>query len=91
MSKPKRSTHDTALASQEFLHFITAKANELDIGRGLAVSLFGLYTKRIVEMDIADGDNPAVAHQRAVNAFLRGLGFEQAPIDAAEGGTHPLQ
>jgi hypothetical protein len=80
--KKERSTHDTAVASKEFLDTVADLMQRLEIGPGLAFSLFGLFARHVVEFEVeengADRNEATIA---ALQAFTNGLGVKGAFIE----------
>jgi hypothetical protein len=71
-----RSVRETAIVGKELLDAISEVAAKRQMSRPLVLSLFGLFAKRVIELEVKDGKTEQEAAQYVISVFLRGAGIE---------------
>jgi hydrogenase maturation factor HypF (carbamoyltransferase family) len=103
-NKKERTEHETALAAQEFLETIGTAMTKLEIPPKFAITLFGFFARRVVEIEVEAGAEEASITGQVFDAFAEGLGLKAAMVKMEgevaaqfkaaverESGDHPLQ
>lgn len=67
---------DAALKGQEFINTIGKKASELGLPRQFVMCLLGLFVRRIIDLDVKDGDSRTTATMAAFRDLCEGMGIE---------------
>lgn len=91
-----------AKACKEFLETMGEMMTRLEITPPLAVRLFGMFTKRLVDIAVSEGADDTEMTMRAMDDFLQGLGMQtsvkevkgeqaQQMMAEFERNDHPVQ
>jgi hypothetical protein len=72
----KRSNHETALASKEFLEAISEVMVRQQIDSSLALNLFGFFARKLIAIGVDNGGDESALTIHMVDRFMQGLGVE---------------